>query len=188
MLKRSLLVALTLTGLTTVLAPDAQAQIRNRYPYNYGFTQGRYPYYYSNIYPPAETSVHYQPQYHAVYYPGLGYSLRYEQTGSLSPVWTGYQGFTPVTPASQTLAGSSVTLDVRVPTTEAVVTVDGHPTTQSGTSRRYSSPPLSPGKTYEYEVKAHWHAGGQLVERTQKVQVRAGDRIAIDFLAAGTSR
>src|SRR5262245_38611595 len=53
---RGCLSACGLAALLGLLAPSpAAAQTVYHYPYNYGFTQGQYPYYYSLIYPPPET-------------------------------------------------------------------------------------------------------------------------------------
>jgi uncharacterized protein (TIGR03000 family) len=181
-------VAATLAGLLT--PTPAAAQSNYRYPYNYGFTLGRYPYYYSPLlpysylYPPSETSVYYQPRYHTVYYPGLGYSLRYEATGTTSPLWNSYQGVTPSGPSPSSAApDNTVTIDVRVPDPDAEVWIDGHKTSQRGVARQYVSPPLTPGHTFRYEIRAQWTQGGRKVEQTQSITVQAGQRIAVDFLS-----
>jgi uncharacterized protein (TIGR03000 family) len=158
------------------------------YPYNYGMFYGHYPYYYNYLFPPPETTVRYQPRYQTVYVPGLGYTLRYEQTGSTDSVYNSYQGFIPPPPPPvDTQAANTVVLEVRVPAPDAEVWIDGHKTAQTGTSRQFISPPLNPSQTYQYEVKAQWLAGGKTVEQTQKVVVQAGQRVGIDFLA-GTAR
>lgn len=181
---RGCLSACGLAALLGLLPSPAAAQTVYHYPYNYGFTQGHYPYYYSLIYPPPETSVHYRPVYNAIYYPGLGYSLRFEATGATSRLWTAYQGVTPSGPVPEmTAPDNTVTVEVRVPDPDAVVWIDGYKTTQRGTARKFVSPPLAPGKTYRYEIRAEWTQGGRKVEQTQAVTVEAGHRVAVDFLA-----
>ena len=43
------------------------------------------------------------------------------------------------------------------------------------------SPPLSAGQAYHYTVKARWEQNGRQVERTRRVEVRAGQRSRVDF-------
>jgi uncharacterized protein (TIGR03000 family) len=197
MFRGCLSVAGGLATLAALLAPaPAAAQWSYRYPYNYGFNRGHYPYYYSNLYPsyfpnayyyyypPPETSVHYQPRYQAVYYPGLGYSLRYQDTGAAGTIWSAYQGVTPTGPnASTKTPDNTVTIDVRVPDPDAVVWIDGHQTAQRGTARQFVSPPLTPGSAYRYEIRAEWTQGGRKVEQKQTVNVEAGQRLAVDFFS-----
>lgn len=165
------------------------------YPYNYGYTMGAYPYYYSYLYPSAETSVHYTPQYQTTYIPGLGYSLRYDDTGTNNPLYNGYQGFVPTVassrsnaPTGNSLADNTATLDVRVPDPAAEVWIDGHKTKQTGTARQFVSPTLTPGRTYQYVIKAEWMVGGRKVEQSQKLTVQAGQRMSIDFLSPTAQR
>jgi uncharacterized protein (TIGR03000 family) len=73
------------------------------------------------------------------------------------------------------------TITVVVPA-DAVITFDGHPTTEKGTQRQYATPPLKPGQTYHYAVVARWTANGQPVEKTRTVDVTSGASVRIDFL------
>jgi uncharacterized protein (TIGR03000 family) len=191
----SLFLLTTLAALLTPANAPAQwvhtnGQWQYRYPYNYGFTLGQYPYYYSYLFPPPETSVHYQPRYHAVYYPGLGYTLRYEKTGTSGALWNSYQGFVPASGSSGRggTTDHTVTLDIHVPTPNAEVWIDGHKTTQTGIARRFVSPELEPGQEYRYTVRVQWEQGGKKEEQSQTVTVRAGERVGINFLAAVASR
>jgi uncharacterized protein (TIGR03000 family) len=77
--------------------------------------------------------------------------------------------------------GNLVYLRVRVPA-DAEVWVEGQKTQQTGTDRLFYSPPIVPGKTYVYEVRARWMVDGRVVDRARKVRVRAGQESAIDFL------
>jgi uncharacterized protein (TIGR03000 family) len=74
----------------------------------------------------------------------------------------------------------SALIEVRVPP-NARVSFDGDGTTQTGTDRLFSSPPLSSGQAYHYTVKARWEQNGRQVERTRRVEVRAGQRSQVDF-------
>ncbi|HZT80678.1 MAG TPA: TIGR03000 domain-containing protein [Gemmataceae bacterium] len=150
-----------------------------RYTYDYGFTQGQYPYYSS-------------PYFHRVwnghfwvYYPNQQYAAYYR------PGTTYYTGPThvpvPPPPPAAFLSppaapqGLHATLDVELPDPDAVVWIDGHRTKQAGTQRQYVSPPLQAGQSYRYEVRAEWTAGGRKVEQTQTVTVRAGEQVSLFF-------
>lgn len=71
-----------------------------------------------------------------------------------------------------------VMIEVRVPA-DAVVHFDGRPTGQGGAVRHFSTPPLTPGQAYEYDVSAAW--GG--VSQSRRLTVRAGERPVVDFAA-----
>jgi uncharacterized protein (TIGR03000 family) len=73
-------------------------------------------------------------------------------------------------------------LVVRVPF-EATVTVQGAVTKQIGENRTFVSPPLEPGRDYDYTIKAQWKEGDKSVEQSQTVTVRPGQRTAIMFLS-----
>ncbi len=75
---------------------------------------------------------------------------------------------------------NAATIDVHVPA-DAQVWFDGDPTNQRGSDRVFTSPSLDPGKAYHYEVKARWTENGRPVERTKRVEVRAGQRTTVDF-------
>jgi uncharacterized protein (TIGR03000 family) len=70
---------------------------------------------------------------------------------------------------------------VRVPP-EAEIWFDGKKTSQAGPVRRFETPPLEPGNDYSYEVRARWNENGREVDRTRKVMVHAGDRLALNFV------
>jgi len=75
---------------------------------------------------------------------------------------------------------TSATLDVKVPA-DARVWVAGQETKQTGSERWFSSPPLTPGKSFAYEVKAEWMENGKKVEQTRNVTVEAGKESLVDF-------
>ncbi len=79
-------------------------------------------------------------------------------------------------PANQAL------LVVRLPA-GATLTVDSSPTRQTGPERTFLSPPLTPGKTYSYELKATWEEGGKVKSVTREATVYAGKRTVIDLTA-----
>jgi uncharacterized protein (TIGR03000 family) len=69
---------------------------------------------------------------------------------------------------------------VEVPA-NAEVYLEGVKTRQTGTSRVFVSPPLTPGQQYVYEVRARWTENGQPVEQTRSLTVSAGQRITVRF-------
>ncbi len=76
------------------------------------------------------------------------------------------------------------TVEIRVPA-DAAVWVDGYRTRQTGAVRTLSTPPLQPGETYAYDVRARWTENGAPVEQTQTVVVKPGERSRVTFPAAG---
>jgi uncharacterized protein (TIGR03000 family) len=85
-------------------------------------------------------------------------------------------------PGSNDQDPNAAFMNVRVPS-NAQVWFDGENTQQRGDLRRFVSPPLDPGKTFTYEIKASWTENGRQVERTRKVHVRSGQRVNVDFMA-----
>ena len=74
----------------------------------------------------------------------------------------------------------TVLIDLRVPA-DAKIWFDNDPTKQTGTERLFVSPPLTPGKTFEYQIRTQWNENGKKLERTRRITVQAGDRIHLDF-------
>jgi uncharacterized protein (TIGR03000 family) len=52
---------------------------------------------------------------------------------------------------------------------------DGQPTQQTGDLRYFVSPPLVPGRTFHYMVRAEWVENGRWVSQVHTFPVRAGD-------------
>jgi uncharacterized protein (TIGR03000 family) len=64
---------------------------------------------------------------------------------------------------------------------DADVFFDGTHMTETGTSRAFTTTPLTPGQQYYYEIEAQWSANGQTFDRTRKVDVKAGAKVTVDF-------
>jgi uncharacterized protein (TIGR03000 family) len=77
---------------------------------------------------------------------------------------------------------NAVHLQVRVPA-NAEVWIGGAKTAQTGTLRQFKSPPLTPGKTYSYTIRARWVEDGRLEDQTREVLVSANAALLVDFLA-----
>ena len=71
---------------------------------------------------------------------------------------------------------------VTTPTYDTDIEIDGRPITGSGTSRTFETPPLAPGRTFQYNVVAKWAPNTYTkMARAKVVHVRAGDRLQIDL-------
>jgi uncharacterized protein (TIGR03000 family) len=104
-----------------------------------------------------------------------------------------YSGGTPAgygygMPANQGYYGSEApaTIMVRLPA-DARLTIDGASTSSTQEMRTFISPPLQPGKEYQYTLRAEVMRDGKKVERTRDVTVRAGQQseVTIDLPAQG---
>jgi uncharacterized protein (TIGR03000 family) len=75
---------------------------------------------------------------------------------------------------------------VRLPA-DARLTVDGAATRSPGDTRRFISPPLEPGKTFHYVLRAEVVRDGQTRVETREVTVRAGQEseVTLTVPAAG---
>jgi uncharacterized protein (TIGR03000 family) len=79
---------------------------------------------------------------------------------------------------------------VRLPA-DASLTVDGSATKSTEGIRAFISPPLQPGKDYQYTLRAEVMRDGKKVERTRDVTVRAGQQSEVTFelpMQGGPSR
>jgi uncharacterized protein (TIGR03000 family) len=108
--------------------------------------------------------------------------------------YSGYSGpsYAPATTSQSYYAtprqdSSSVLIQMRLPA-DARVWFDDTPTTVTGTSRLFASPPLAAGQYYAYQVRVQWNDNGKVVDRTRRVTIQAGDRITLDFTSAEASR
>jgi uncharacterized protein (TIGR03000 family) len=165
-----------------------------------GFYYGSMPGYYTYGYSPYSYSTYgYSPYstYGGWSYPSYTWGNYYTYPNyatnsyySSAPPATSYYGpgysyGTP--PAAETR--DNALLNVRLPDANAELWVEGKLTQQRGTNREFSSPPLTPGKNYTYEVRARWTENGKQVERTRTVPVRANATATVDFTApANNSR
>jgi uncharacterized protein (TIGR03000 family) len=123
--------------------------------------------------------------YSSGFVPSYGYTGTYYMPGYASsgvlPGGTTSMYYQPGTqPGAATTDPNAAVIDLQVPA-DAQVWFDGDATNQRGTNRLFTSPPLGPGKAYHYDVKARWTENGRPVERTRRVDVRAGQHTTVDF-------
>jgi uncharacterized protein (TIGR03000 family) len=90
----------------------------------------------------------------------------------------------PLVVSSQPPAGDApVKIKVRLPA-DALLTVDGQLTRQTGPEREFISPPLPAGRKFSYLFEATWSEGGKKKTAREKLAVQAGGEYSIDFLKA----
>jgi uncharacterized protein (TIGR03000 family) len=139
-------------------------------PYTYSYSTD--PYSYSDlssrsVYDPGYSSVSYQPAPSSIDVAMSGVStLASNQPSSAS------------TSAAQ--ADNIAHLTVNVPS-GARLWVDNTPMTSKGTVRQFVSPPLTPGKRYNYDIKVSWKENGREVTQMQEVEVTPGGHVNVHF-------
>jgi uncharacterized protein (TIGR03000 family) len=73
-----------------------------------------------------------------------------------------------------------VTMNVTVPA-NATVSVQGAKTAQTGSFRRFVSPPIAAGHNYSYSLQATWMENGREVRQSRTFAVHPGEVVAITF-------
>jgi len=135
------------------------------YPYSYGYSSYGYSY----------------PTYSYPYY-DYGYSSPYYGTTAVVPNTQYSYGYpTDVSPNFTTVTTTTAQVVVRVPDPSAQVWIGNYPSSQTGTVRTFESPPLDPGQTYSYDIRAQWNGGGQPINLVRHIDVRAGATAVVDF-------
>jgi uncharacterized protein (TIGR03000 family) len=131
------------------------------YP-DYGSTYGTAPGYvdYGSYYPPVDSTGYVAPADYGVAAPAYG-----------------------AAPAPDNEA--RITLNVPV---DAEVWFDGVKTRQAGPTREFVSPPLTPGQSYTYRVRARWTENGRPVEQERDIRVRANQQTVETFAAGAPGR
>ena len=176
---RKVLVILALTIATVVAsAGDAFAQrrgrgYRNSWVYD-GDGGGRY--YNGGYY--GRGSGYYGAGYNSVPYT---YEPSYYETSPIvqGPATEVRQSFYNEPSASQ--SQRIATMVVLLPRADAKVWFDGSATSQQGMERSFYSPPLDPGSTYTYTIRARWMENGQPIERERRVNAQPGRSVTVSF-------
>jgi uncharacterized protein (TIGR03000 family) len=128
----------------------------------YGYGGYGYPGDYGNYY----TNNYYSPDYGT--YPSIG----------------SYAAAPPVAITVPAATGAAAVVTVDVPPS-AQVWFDGVQMTQPGAVRQFTSPPLTPGDAYTYDVRARWTDNGVAVDQTRHIVVHAGDQVTVNFIPGG---
>jgi len=127
-----------------------------------------------------------QGYYGQAYYPANYYSY---QPYVVSPTYTTLQpipdttGYQSNYPSTAQIGGTENTamIEVLVPP-DVELWFDGTKTQQTGGTRYFVTPPLTPGKTYTYEVRITSPTAIQSASTTRQVEVQAGKRTTLNFL------
>jgi uncharacterized protein (TIGR03000 family) len=82
--------------------------------------------------------------------------------------------------ATEEIAYDAVLINVRVPA-GAEVRFNGSKTSQTGSLRSFVTPALEPDRDYSYEIRVRWMEAGRPVEGMRKINLRAGDRLTLNF-------
>src|SRR5438094_969426 len=77
-------------------------------------------------------------------------------------------------------AGRPAVIEVSVPS-DAELWFDGTKTAQQGPGRVFLSPPLPPGSSYHYVLRARWTRNGAPFEQMRVVAVTSGERARVAF-------
>jgi uncharacterized protein (TIGR03000 family) len=95
-----------------------------------------------------------------------------------------YQGTAGIETSRAFYPGSSdaeqVMMNVTVPAS-AKVSVQGAATRQTGTMRRFVSPPIAAGHQYSYNVQATWMENGREVSQSRSFAVHPGEVVHVTF-------
>jgi uncharacterized protein (TIGR03000 family) len=113
------------------------------------------------------SSVAYSPMTYVAFYPPV-YTTR-------APVVAPAEGLLP--------ADLPATVEVIVPA-GTTLRFNGQPTSQNGTHRVFTTPPLVKGQSYHYDVEATFPQDGKPVAQRQRVAVYAGGRVTVAFSTA----
>jgi uncharacterized protein (TIGR03000 family) len=127
-------------------------------------------------------------------YPGYGYGPYYSATYIAPLVYTASTATAlprmrsavyPAIPYRTSPAeGTRAYIDLHVPAAGAQVWFDGVLTQQTGIDRHFITPPLEPGASYTFEIRASWRGmDGKQLSRLQRVDIRAGDQRSVNFTA-----
>jgi len=84
--------------------------------------------------------------------------------------------------------GNTAMIEVTVPP-NVDLWFDGNKTQQTGSTRYFVTPPLTPGQTFSYEVRIAPPNSPDNASTTRRVEVQAGKRVSLNFNeSAGTPR
>ena len=76
--------------------------------------------------------------------------------------------------------GNAARIVVHLPA-DATLTIDGQPTQSRSDTRVFVSPPLEPGRTFTYTLRAEMNRDGRTVTDRKTVEVRAGQTTEVTF-------
>jgi uncharacterized protein (TIGR03000 family) len=104
--------------------------------------------------------------------PGMNQSFYYNPAASMPP---------RANPANE------ARLVIHLPP-QAKLTIDDYPTMSRSDTRVFNTPPLEPGKTYTYTLRAEINRDGRFVRETKTVEVKAGELTEVTLRFGDVSR
>jgi uncharacterized protein (TIGR03000 family) len=72
-------------------------------------------------------------------------------------------------------------IEVRLPSEDAKLFVDGEAMKSTGLVRSFTTPPQERIETFTYDLRAEWLVDGLKTTHTKKVVGRAGERVVVEF-------
>ncbi len=157
--------------------------------YSFSSPSAGLPTYMTSIYYPRIYGSFEYPRPLGIFQPGLQ-RAEYTTSPTIYSVYT-----TPPSPfgpqenvlsTALTAVQTTAVVTVWVPA-DADLRFEGVRTDLRGPFRRFSTPPLIPGREYSYDIQATWTENGQQVTKVRHVPVRAGDRLYVDFRVPQTT-
>jgi uncharacterized protein (TIGR03000 family) len=168
----------------------------NYRPYSNGYYRPYYNNYYRPYYPYYGLGLglalgSYVPYYSSYGYGGYGYGNGYGYPTPVVVNDTTIYGSPPVDQSQalppsdgsqqQPAADNAAHLQLQVPDGAEVI-VSGVRSTQTGTTREFVSPALTPGARYTYTISVRYtDAAGRPIDDTRDINVRANDWFSVDF-------
>ncbi|MSR54711.1 MAG: TIGR03000 domain-containing protein [Gemmataceae bacterium] len=115
----------------------------------------------------------------APFYPGWGY-IPLSHPGHLpAGVFEPGEMFPP--PAPFLNKPAAMEMEVRLPSEEARVFIDGEPTKATGAVRVFRSPSHPTAESLTYDLRVEWKVDGLTTTHAKRVTGRAGERVVVDF-------
>jgi len=143
----------------------------------YGTGYGYNPYYGGSGYTVPQWTGQTNPYAYGQYNTMPGYSYSMPGNGSLP-----LSQQSGVTQAMYQSGNAPAYVRVFVPTPDAQVFFGDQATQQTNTTiRDFVSPPLEPGKQFQYEIRAQFKQGDQTKDEKRTVDVQAGSRVTVNF-------
>jgi uncharacterized protein (TIGR03000 family) len=137
------------------------------YPYSYGGYYGGYGYGY--------------PYWNNWYFPSYSYSYAYSYRSTTVIYYLPPATSTSTAPAAE---AKPAKIEISVPET-AELWFDGKKSTQTGSVRQFTTPPLYASQRNGYQVRATWSDdSGAKVIQTRWIEVQPGERAVVDLKAA----
>jgi uncharacterized protein (TIGR03000 family) len=76
---------------------------------------------------------------------------------------------------------AALEVEVRLPTPDAKLFIDGVEVKSSGAVRHFATPEVSTIQSFTYDLRAEWKTDGLATTHLKKVTGRAGEKVVVDF-------